>query len=123
MLIRNSSIPASGSPGMFAGSLATPRLGATEVSVIRQRQEPGATNPFHYHNREEVMVQFAGTVTVLVGDERVEVAPGDTLIVPAQTLHQIENTGQDEAEWLLIAPKGIQFFRPNGEEVVPEWAQ
>ncbi len=123
MLIRNSNIPASGTPGMFAGSLATPRRGATEVSVIRQRQESGVAGPFHYHDREEVMVQFAGTVTVLVGDERVEVAPGDTLIVPAQTLHQIENTGQVEAEWLLIGPSGLQFFRPNGEEVVPEWAQ
>ena len=123
MLIRNLHIPASGTPGMFAGSLATPRRGATEVSVIRQRQEPGATNPSHYHNREEVMVQLAGTVTVLVGDERVEIAPGDTLIIPAQKVHQIENTDQVEAEWLLIGPSGIQFFLPNGEEVVPEWAQ
>ena len=123
MLIRNSSIPASGSPGMFAGSLATPRRGATEVSVIRQRQEPGATNPFHYHNREEVMVQLAGTVSVLVGDERVEVAPGDTLIIPSQTVHQIENTDQVEAEWLLIGPSGMQFFLPNGQEVVTEWAK
>jgi hypothetical protein len=46
-----------------------------------------------------------------------------TLIIPAQTVHQIENTDQVEAEWLLIGPRGIQFFRPNGEEVVPEWAQ
>jgi len=123
VLIRNPNITASGFPGMFAGSLAIPRRGATEVIVIRQRQEPGAPLSFHYHNREEVIVQLAGTVTVLVGDERVEVAPGDTLIIPAQTVHQIENTDQVEAEWLLIGPSGIQFFRPNGEEVVPEWAQ
>ncbi len=67
MLIRNVNITASGFPGMFAGSLATPRLGATEVTI--------------------------------------------------------ENTGQDEAEWLLIGPAGMQFFLPNGEEVVTEWAQ
>ena len=47
----------------------------------------------------------------------------DRLIIPAQTVHQIENTDQVEAEWLLIGPSGIQFFRPNGEEVVPEWAR
>jgi quercetin dioxygenase-like cupin family protein len=123
LLIRNPSIPASGTPGMFAGGLATPRLGATKVSVIRQRQEPGAINPLHSHNREEVMVQLAGTVLILVEDERVELTPGDTLIVPANTLHQIENTGQVAAEWLLIAPTGVQFFRASGEEVVPEWAQ
>lgn len=123
MLIRNVNITPSGFPGMFAGSLATPRRGATEVTVIRQRQDPGTTLTLHYHKHEEVIVQLAGTVTALVGDERVEVAPGDTLIVPGHTLHQIENTGQDEAEWLLIGPSGMQFFLPNGEEVVTEWAQ
>ena len=123
MLIRNVNITPSGFPGMFAGSLATPRRGATEVTVIRQRQEPGTTLTLHYHKHEEVIVQLAGTVTALVGDKRVQVAPGDTLIVPGQTLHEIENTGQDEAEWLLIGPSGMQFFLPNGQEVVTEWAK
>jgi quercetin dioxygenase-like cupin family protein len=123
MLIRNVKITESGFPGMFAGSLATPRLGATEVTVIRQRQEPGTTLTLHYHHHEEVIVLLAGTITALVGDKRVEVAPGDTLIVPGQTLHQIENTSQDDAEWLLIGPSGMQFFLPNGEEVVTEWAK
>lgn len=123
MLIRNVNITPSGFPGMFAGSLATPRRGANEVTVIRQRQDPGTTLTLHYHKHEEVIVQLAGTVTALVGDKRVEVAPGDILIVPGHTLHQIENTGQDEAEWLLIGPSGMQFFLPNGQEVVTEWAQ
>src|SRR5258708_28993271 len=96
MLIRHVNLIASGFPGMVAGSLATPRRGASEVTVIRQRQEPGTTLTLHYHHHEEVIVQVAGTVTALVGDERVEVAPGDTLIVPAHTLHQIENTGQGQ---------------------------
>src|SRR5260221_467916 len=102
MLIRNVNITPSGFPGMFAGSLATPRRGATEVTVIRQRQEPGTTLTLHYHEHEEVIVQLAGTVTALVGDKRVQVAPGDTLIVPGHTLHQIENTGQEEADSLLL---------------------
>src|SRR5258708_16908882 len=118
MLIRNVNITPGGLLGMFAGSLATPRRGATEVTVIRQRQDPGTTLTLHYHKHEEVIVLLAGTITALVGDKRVQVAPGDTLIVPGQTLHQIENTGQDEAEWLLIRPPGMQFFLPNRQKIL-----
>src|SRR5258708_12086030 len=104
MLIRNVNITASGFPGMFAGSLATPRLGATEVTVIRQRQEPGTTLTLHYHKHEEVIVLLAGTVTALVGDKQVQVAPGATLIVPGHTLHQTENTSPTDAECRLTRP-------------------
>src|SRR5258708_34952103 len=102
MLIRNVNITASGFPGMFAGSLATPRLGATEVTVIRQRQEPGTTLTLHYHKHEKVIVLLAGTVTALAGEKQVEEGPCDTLIVLGHTLHQIVNTGQYEAGWVML---------------------
>src|SRR5260370_12325306 len=98
MLIRNVNITPSGFPGMFAGSLATPRRGATEVTVIRQRQEPGTTLTLHYHEHEEVIVQLAGNLPALGGDKPVQVAPGDTLIVPRDTLAQIENRAHDHAD-------------------------
>src|SRR5260221_13554458 len=109
MLIRNVNITDSGFPGMFAGSLATPRLGANEVTVIRQRQEPGTTLTLHYHHHEEVIVLLAGTGAALVGGKGVGEAPGDTLVGPGQILHQRENTGQDEGEWLRTRPSGRQF--------------
>jgi quercetin dioxygenase-like cupin family protein len=55
--------------GNFGSGLATPSRGAAEVSVIRQRQQPGGANPPHMHDREEVMVLLAGAVTVTVAAE------------------------------------------------------
>lgn len=101
------------------GGVATPRHHAEEVLVLRQHQEPGGANPIHRHDREEVMIQLEGMVSVTVGGEEVELAAGDALIVPAGAPHQITNRGTARAEWLLVAPAHLRFYRADGEEISP----
>lgn len=108
--------------GNTSGGIATPKWGATEVNVIRQRELAGGKNPPHRHNREEVMVLLAGEVTVAVGDETQTLMAGDAVIVPANTVHHIANTGRETAEWLIISSGGRIFITPNGEEVIPPWS-
>lgn len=111
-------------PGGNSGSgLATPGRGAAEVSVIRQRQQPGGANPMHTHDREEVMVLLAGCVTVTVAGEPHSLGPGDAVIVPPRTPHHVENAGAELAEWLLVAPSGVRFFHATGEEGSPPWSR
>jgi quercetin dioxygenase-like cupin family protein len=123
-VIRHSGLEAIESPGGNASSaIATPRHGASAVSVIRQRQEPGGHNPPHHHDVEEILLLQRGAVSITVADSTVELSAGDTLIVPALTVHQISNSGAEVAEWLLIAPAGVRFFRPDGEELTPAWTR
>ncbi len=103
--------------------IATASHGASEVSVIRQRQQPGGGNPPHTHDREEVILLTEGTLDVRVAGEDVTLNPGDTLVIPPQTLHQVANAGEVDAEWLLIAPAGIGFFHESGERADPVWAR
>jgi quercetin dioxygenase-like cupin family protein len=111
-------------PGANAtAGIATASWGVQEVSVIRQRQQPGGSNPAHSHDREEVMLVLAGSVSVSFGDASTALAAGDVLVIPAGTQHQLANAGNDEAEWLLIAPAGIGFFHANGERAEPAWAR
>ncbi len=111
-------------PGANAGaSIATPSRGASEVSVIRQRQQPGGFNPLHTHDHEEVMVMMAGEAAVTVGEETAIILAGDTLIIPAGASHQIANEGSEPAEWLLIAPAGVRFFHADGAEGMPPWSR
>ncbi len=118
-LVRGSKIEMMQTPGGMTWSLASPGRGATEVLVLRQRAESGGGNPPHRQDREEVMIQLTGTVTVTVDDEPIRLSAGDTLIVPAHAVHHVENTSQEPAEWLIAAPVGMRFFSPTGEEVKP----
>lgn len=110
-------------PNGFATSLATPSKGAHDVSVIRQRQLPGSLNPVHTHDREEVMVLLAGSVTLSSGKERVVLSAGDTVIIPVNSPHRLNNTGDTDAEWLIISTTGVKFFGETGEEAYPDWAK
>ena len=105
--------------GVKVGILAAPARGAREVLVLRQQQEPGGQNVLHSHDREEVMIQLAGTVTMTVADEPIEVTAGDSLIVAAHTVHHVTNTGDTVAEWLLAAPGGMRVFNHSGEDITP----
>ncbi|ADV67648.1 cupin domain-containing protein [Deinococcus maricopensis] len=107
--------------GNHGTSLATPHLGANEVTVVRQRQVPGGFNPTHTQTREEIMVMLAGHVTISSNEARIDLAPGDTLIVPPHTPHRVDNAGPTDAEWLIISAAGMQFFRETGEEATPPW--
>jgi quercetin dioxygenase-like cupin family protein len=109
--------------GNRGAALATSSHGALEVSVIRQRQSPGGLNPPHTHDREEVMTVLAGRLRLTVEGEAGVVAAGDTAIIPARPTHKVENAGDVEAEWLLIAPAGIRFFHANGDEATPPWSK
>jgi quercetin dioxygenase-like cupin family protein len=124
VVVRGDSLSFIETPGRNAGAgLATATRGASETSVIRQRQEPGGTNPAHFHDREEVMLLLAGRISVTMAGETLNLTQGDTLIVPPRTEHRIENAGDEPAEWLLIAPAGVRFFHANGEEASPPWAR
>lgn len=123
LVVRNEELGESGTEGNFAGGLATSSRGAEEMSVIRQRQAPGASNPPHSHDREEVTVVLSGSVRITAEGEEAELSAGDALIVPAHTVHQVQTVGNAEAEWLLAAPSGVRFLFADGREASPPWAR
>ncbi len=124
IVVRNERVNVIETPGANAtAGLATPGTGATGTSVIRQRQQPGGSNPPHYHDREEIMIVVRGSVAVTSNDETVTLESGDTLIIPARTVHRLATAGDAEAEWLLAAPAGIGFFHENGMRTEPAWAR
>ncbi|HVX31076.1 MAG TPA: cupin domain-containing protein [Nitrolancea sp.] len=104
-------------------ALATPSRGASDLSVIRQQQQPGGRNPTHHHDREEIMVMLAGEIALFLDDEPRGLVRGDIAIIPANVAHRIENQGTEPAEWLLVAPSGVRFFQASGEEAFPEWSR
>lgn len=121
-IIKASVLTPTGTDGNAAGPVATPSTGATGVSVIRQRQGPGGIGPHHHHDREEVVLLLAGSIAIHAGGERADLLPGDAAVLPAGLIHQVETLGADPAEWLLVAPAGVEFFGADGQRVSPPWA-
>jgi quercetin dioxygenase-like cupin family protein len=58
--------------------------------------EPGQSLPEHRHSAtEHAFTVLAGTARVQVGEQFVELSPGDSVLAPAEEYHGIENTGTE----------------------------
>lgn len=110
-------------PNASITPLATRKSGAEQVSIIRQRMQGSQRNPMHAHTSEEVMLMLDGAVDVTVDGITRRLAAGDTLIVPAGSMHCIENGGGQPAEWLIVSPLGMQFLGADGGAMTPAWAE
>ena len=78
-----------------------------EVSVA-----PGMSVPRHTHKREdEAYFVLAGELEVTVGDKTFDLRPGDALLAPRDTPHQLRNSGDTTNHYLLVfSPSGFEEF-------------
>ena len=70
---------------------------------------PRGQDPQTPHEQDEVYIVMQGQGTFVVGDERHEFGPGDTLFVPAGAVHRFEGFTPDLALWVV-------FYGPKGGE-------
>jgi len=67
--------------------------GATSLCIFDQWIDPGSGPPTHFHSVEEILTVFDGAAVFWFDGERIELACGSSLIVPARTRHGFRNTG------------------------------
>ena len=111
--------------GRHVKGVATPSQGSAEVTVLRAVLEPGAAEPPHQHDHEEVVLVLSGeTARATIGAEEHRLEPRDTLIIPPQTTHQLANTGDRPLETIATHPSGTQFLTPDGTAgKTPPWTR
>lgn len=63
------------------------------VSVIAVDVPPGGGTGLHRHPYEEVFLIQEGTATFTAGDETIEAAGGQVVVVPAGVAHRFVNSG------------------------------
>jgi quercetin dioxygenase-like cupin family protein len=92
--------------GIHGRFLAHRDLGATGLSLLMNRAEPGAAVPLHFHQVEETVVMFAGRIWVRLGEERHVLGPDDTVIIPPHIPHAWGTEGDEEARmmWVYSGP-------------------
>ncbi|MBS0565039.1 MAG: cupin domain-containing protein [Proteobacteria bacterium] len=80
-------------PGVRSRMLVAAANGARALCVFEQWIAPGNGAPAHRHEVEEVLTILAGAAEVDLGAERLDLAAGQSLIVPAGVRHGFRNPG------------------------------
>jgi quercetin dioxygenase-like cupin family protein len=92
--------------GMAKGVLIGEDDGAPNFALRRFTLAPGATVPEHTNEVEHVQYVLAGEYVVGIGDEEHAVRTGDSLLIPAGTVHWYRNEGDREGAFLCAVPHG-----------------
>jgi len=57
----------------------------------------------HYHeDMEEVFIILSGEVVITLNQETGKLTKGDAIVIPAKTVHQMENTGNGDVEYIAL---------------------
>jgi len=74
------------------------------LGVERSLYFPSGKSPVHAEGHSEEIIYFRqGRGKVLLGDEYVQVGPGDAVPIPGGIAHHVVNTGEDILEHILIS--------------------
>jgi quercetin dioxygenase-like cupin family protein len=101
-------------------------------SQLETTSPTGAAAPSHIHHREdETLVVLAGEVVVVVGDERLDMAPGDFVFLPRDVPHAYRVRSAYARWFVTFSPAGFERFfvevgipyrpgQPRPKPVVPD---
>lgn len=92
-------------PGVLKRVIATrEEFQAGQVQMLNWAQLPiGSSFQPHYHeDMQEVFVLLSGSVTMKCGATSVKMSAGDTIIVDSGEIHQMQNQGNDVAEYIVF---------------------
>lgn len=105
--------------GSHIAGVATPGRGAKQVEMWVARMDAGASTPPHVHDTEQVVHILGGRGWVTLDGREIPFQPGDTLILPANTVHQI--VAETETGYVAAMPAGGTLRLPYGEVIDLPW--
>lgn len=80
--------------------------GAPNFTLRKFVLEPGTKVPRHTNKLEHEQYILEGEFIVGIDDEEYTVAPGDSLLIPAGTVHWYRNEAGKEAAFICVVPNG-----------------
>jgi quercetin dioxygenase-like cupin family protein len=80
--------------------------GAPNFRMRRYRLDPGADVPKHTNAVEHEVHTVDGEYVVGIEDEEHVVSEGDSLLIPAGTVHWFRNEGESESSFVCMVPNG-----------------
>lgn len=84
------------------------------LSLARMTVDPGVTSQAHQHpNCTEAIHVLSGQVEQRQGAQWVELATGDTILIPAGAIHQTRNIGHETAVLMIAYSSGTRVYQPT----------
>jgi mannose-6-phosphate isomerase-like protein (cupin superfamily) len=109
-------------PGVETRMLVSARTGAAQLCIFEQWIAPGNGAPTHSHPVEEVLTVREGEAEMWMGEERVIVTAGQSLMVPAGRRHGFRNSGSGTLHLHAVLASPIFEATPEGAaEPVRRW--
>jgi mannose-6-phosphate isomerase-like protein (cupin superfamily) len=110
-------------PGVETRMLISARNGAAQLCMFEQWIAPGNGAPTHSHPVEEVLTVRQGQAEMWIGQERVVVTAGQSLIVPAGRQHGFRNSGHVTLHLHAVLASPVFEATPEGAtEPVLRWS-
>jgi mannose-6-phosphate isomerase-like protein (cupin superfamily) len=88
--------------------------GAAQLCIFEQWVAPGAGAPTHTHPVEEVLTVREGEAEMWMGEARIMVSAGQSLIVPAGRKHGFRNSGNVTLHLHAVLASPIFEATPEG---------
>jgi len=98
--------PVDAASGLQKGVLLAEEHGAPNFAIRRFTLAPGAEVPRHTNAVEHEQYVLEGEYVVGVDDEEHHVSPGDSLLIPAGTVHWYRNESAEPGAFLCAVPNG-----------------
>ncbi|MFB6153843.1 MAG: cupin domain-containing protein [Halodesulfurarchaeum sp.] len=98
--------PQDAAPGLEKGVLIGEAQEAPNFRMRRFTLAPGASVPKHTNEVEHEQYVLEGAYVVGFGGEEHRIDPGDSLLIPAGTVHWYRNEGDDAASFICVVPNG-----------------
>ena len=96
----------SATEGLSKGVLVGPEDGAPNLAIRRFELEPGASVPKHTNELEHEQYVLGGEYVVGINDEEHTVSAGDSIFIPAGTVHWYRNDGDAPGAFICAVPNG-----------------
>ncbi|MFI7052891.1 cupin domain-containing protein [Streptosporangium canum] len=132
-VIRHAESRRTETPNAVMTTLASPTQGGSGQAVWRVDMRPGQAGPLHVIDAEQVWTVLDGGATAELGDEKLTVGPGDTLVIPADVPRRLSSDPATGLAAIVVAPAGMRAYViddtrvsadcaiPDGDKVLPAW--
>lgn len=102
-------------------SYVAPSRGSRQLCAWRLTVPAGLAGTAHRPTREEVLLVQDGDLAVSIDGQTTRVAPGDVVLVPADSMLRVDGGTATASLWVTTTP-GIEAVLADGSRWSPPWA-